>query len=260
MELATYYGRNRVRGSVYLALAMSLLAAMVIWVYPSFADAFGEDELLEAYPPQVLQVFDIETMGSIEGFLSFELYTFGWVILLGLYLAYLAAGTIADDIDRERTDILLTLPISRASVVAQTFAALAVPIVAVNVITPIVVYVSTRLVDHPIGAADLAAVHALSIPYLFACAAIGLLASVVADRAAIAQRVALGAIFGLYMLESLLEGTDYEAVGAISPTRYFDPNAILLDAEYDLVGAGILVAGTLVLVVVSQLWFRRRDV
>jgi len=35
-----------------------------------------------------------------------------------------------------------------------------------------------------------------------------------------------------------LSGTDAEAVGAIAPMRYYDPNAVLLEGTYDLAGAG----------------------
>lgn len=261
-KLARYEGRNRLRGSVYLAIAMSLLAALVIWIYPSFSEGFDDvdEQLLAAYPEQVIQLFDVQTMATLEGFLAFELYVFGWIILLGLYLAYLAAGTIADDVERGRMDVLLAMPISRARVVGEKFAGLAVPIVAVNVITPIVVYVSARLVDEPIAAVDIAAVHLLSIPYLFTCAGIGLLASVVFDRTSFAQRAALGIVFGLFMLESLLTGTDYENVGAISPMAYYDPNEILLESTYELTSVAVLAGMTLALLLVSQLWFRRRDI
>lgn len=259
-ELTRYDGRHRVRGSLYLSIALSLLAAMVIWVYPSFEAEVDLDQLLAAYPEPILQVMGVQTMASLGGFLSFELYTFGWIILLGLYLAYSTAGTIADDVDRGRMDVLLAMPISRRRLVGERFAAMAVPIVVANLLPPIVVYVGARLIDRPLAAADVLAVHLLSIPYLFACAGIGLLASVVFDRAAIAQRVALGTTFGLFLLESLLTGTDVEAIGAIAPMRYYDPNEILLESSYDLIGAGILVAMTAVFVVASQLWFRRVDI
>ena len=261
-ELARYEGRNRLRGSLYLSIAMSILAVIVIWIYPSFSESFDDidEEFLAAYPDELIGLFGIETMESLEGFLAFELYMFGWVIMLGLYLAYLGAGTVADDVERGRMDITLSLPLSRARVVTEKFAALAVPIVLVNVIVPVVVYVSARVVGEPIDAIDLVAVHALSIPYLFVCAGIGLLASVAVDRTGIAQRIGLGVVFGLFLIESLITGTDYEDAGWVAPSRYFDPNEILLDSTYDPVHTGVLVAMALALLVASVLWFRRRDV
>ncbi|QFU83093.1 ABC transporter permease subunit [Natronorubrum aibiense] len=259
-EFFRYDARKRITGSLYLTAGLALLAAMVIWVYPSFRDAFDEDELLAAYPQELIQLFGIQTMTSLEGFLAFELYVFGWVILLGLYFAYSAAGVIADDVDRGRMDSLLAMPVSRRRLVAEKFAALGVPIVVVNLLMPLVVLVGAWLIDESMAVADVFAVHLFSIPYLFACAGIGLVCSVAFDRAAIAQRVALGATFALFLMESVLEGTDYEDVGALAPMRYFDPNEILLQGEYDLVGAGILIAVTLGLVVVSQFWFSQKDV
>ncbi|RQG89724.1 ABC transporter permease subunit [Natrarchaeobius chitinivorans] len=259
LEFFRYDARKRVKGSLYLSIGMALLAAVVIWVFPSFRDTFEEDELLEAYPEAMLQLFDVQTMATLEGFLAFELYVFGWTILLGLYVAYSAAGVIADDIDRGRMDTLLAMPVSRGRLLAEKFAALCVPIVTVNVLVLPVVLGGSHLIDESLPVADVVAVHALSIPYLFACGGIGILCSVVFDRSAIAQRVALGGTFGLFLLESLLENTDYEAIGAVAPMRYFDPNEILLEGSYDLVGAGGLVAMTVGLVLISQIWFTRTD-
>ncbi len=260
LEFARYDARKRLRGTTYLSLALLALAGLVLWIYPSFADSFEEDELLEAYPEALLQLFDVETMASLEGFLAFELYVFGWIILLGLYIAYSGAGLIADDVDRGRMDSILALPVSRARVVAERFLALGLPIVTINLVTPVALYVGAQVIDEPLSAVDLLAVHLLSVPYLFACAGIGLLCSVVFDRVAIAQRVALGVTFGLYLLESLLKNTDYEVVGAVAPMRYYDPNEVLLESSYDLVGAVVLVGMTLVLVIVSQVVFTRSDV
>lgn len=259
-EFVRYDAAKRIKGSVYLAGGMSLLAAFAVWAFPSYSEAMDIEQLPDAFPEPLVQAFNIQTMASLEGFLSVELYMFGWVILLGLYIAYSAASIVADDIDRGRMDTLLSMPVSRPRLALERFAALGVPILVVNVVTPVVVLISADLIGESLSVVDVVALHLLSIPYLFACAGIGLLASVLFDRASIAQRVALGVTFGIYLVESLLTGTDYESLGAIAPMRYFDPNEILLDGTYDLVGAGILIVMTITLVVVSQMWFVRRDI
>ncbi len=259
-EFLQYDAEKRVRGSIYLSTGMAVLAAMILWVYPSFRDTFDEDELLSAYPPELLRLFDVETMASLEGFLAFEFYVFGWVILLGLYSAYSAASIVAEDVDRGRMDAVLALPVSRPRLLAERFAALGVPIVTVNVVIPPVLVVGAHLIGESLSLVDVVVLHLLSIPYLFACGAIGLGCSVLFDRVGVAQRVALGATFGLYLVESLVENTDYGAVGAVAPMRYFDPNGVLLDGTYDLLGAAVLVGMTLVLLVASGAWFVRKDV
>lgn len=259
-EFLRYDGRKRLKGSLYLGAGMGLLATMIIWVFPSFSEAFEGDELLEAYPDQLLQLLDVRTMGTLEGFLAFELYVFGWIILLGLYFAYSAASIIAEDVERGRMDSQLALPISRRRLLAERFGSLAVPITVVNLVVYPVVVVGGWLIDEPISALDVAVVHLFSVPYLFACASIGIFCSVAFDRASVAQRVALGATFFLFLFESLVDGTDYEILGAISPMRYFEPNEILLDSSYDVLGIGVLLGMTAVFVLLSQFIFTRKDV
>ncbi|RBI62464.1 ABC transporter permease [halophilic archaeon] len=259
LAFARYETRRRIRGAVALAVGLSLLAAMVIWVYPSFADSIDLDRLLQSYPEPIVKAMGIRTMSTLAGFLAVELYNFAWVILLGLYFAYSAASLVADDVERERMDVLLSLPVSRSRIVAEKFLSLLAPILVLNVVTAAVVYVGSLLVDDALTVADLVAVHALSIPYLLACAGIGLVASVAFDREAIAQRVALAVVFALFLVESVLTDTDYEVLGAVAPMRYYDPTAVLVDGQYDLLGAAVLLAATVALVVVSQQWFRRKD-
>ena len=259
LEFTRYESRKRVLGSIVLSVGMGLLAAMIVWVYPSFQESFQEDELLGAYPDQLIRLFDIETMSSLAGFLAFELYAFGWIILLGLYFAYSGADLVAGDIEHGRMDTVLAMPVSRPRLLAERYSSLLVPILAVNVLVPLVVFLGAGLVGETVAVADLAAVHLLSIPYLLACAGIGTFCSVVFSRASIAQRGALGVTFFLFLMESLVEGTEYDLLGAIAPMRYYSPNDILLASEYDLVGAGVLVATAVGLLVASQFVFVRRD-
>lgn len=260
LEFASYEGRRRLRPSLYLSAGMSVLALVVIWAFPPFRDAMDVDEILDAYPEALLRLFRIREMGTLEGFLAAEFYVFGWVILLSLYFAYSAAEVVADDVDRGRMDTLLAMPVSRPRLVAEKFLAVGVPVVVVNAVVAPVVIAGSHLIDEPVSAADVVALHLLAIPFLYACAGIGLLASVVFDRASVAQRVAIGVTFALYLLESLLSDTDYAAIGAVAPMWYFDPSAVLIDGTYDLAGGAVLVAATLLLLLASQAWFTRRDV
>lgn len=262
LELARYEARHRLRGAGYAAAAMSGFAALYIAVYPTFAESMGEDidRLLEAYPEALSKAFGVQTLASMEGYLASELYTFGWLLVVGLYLAYAGASLIAPDVDRERMDMTLSLPVSRARVVLESYASLLVPITALTAVVPVVVVVGTALVDYPIDAGRVAALHLLSVPYLMVCSALGLVASVVFDRGGAAQRVAVGALVALFFGESLLTDTDYEALGTVSPARYLDPNAVLREGEYALADAGLLLVAAAALVAVAVAYFRRKDI
>jgi ABC-2 type transport system permease protein len=135
-----------------------------------------------------------------------------------------------------------------------------VPLVVVNAIMPIVVYAGVLAIGESIPVADLVMVHLLSIPYLLSTGAIGLVASVVFDRASTAQRVATGVVFGLFLVESVVTGTEFAWVGALSPMRYYDPTGVLVFSEWDLAGAGILIVATVVLLATSTVYFKRTDI
>jgi ABC-2 type transport system permease protein len=259
-EFTRYYGRRRIRGSAALTGGLAVLTGLFLYMFPSISQGVDLDEYVDSIPPALREAFGIEALGTIEGFLAAELYSFGWVLLLGLYLAYAAASLIADDVEDGRLDVLLALPVSRSKLLLERFAALLVPIVVVNVGVFVVVLVGTAAVGEPVAVGDLAMVHLLSVPYLLTTAAIGLAASVSFDRGGLAQRAAMGVVFGLFLVDSVVSSTDFAWIGGVSPTRYYEPSAVLVRAEWDLLGAGVLLLAATVLVAASREYFRRKDV
>ena len=260
LELFRYGARHRLKGAAYISAGISLLAALVIWVFPSFQQSINIDQMLEAYPEPVLKAFGIETMATLEGFLAVELYAFAWVILLGLYTAYASASIVSDAVEHDRMDLWLALPVRRWRLLVEQFLTMLVPILAVNAVTPVVVYAGSVLIDDPLPVADLVMVHAFSVPYLLATGAIGLVLGVVFSRSAIAERAALALVFGLFLSESLLTDTEYEWVGGVSPTRYYPVNDILIRGQYDYVSAAVLLAATVALVGLAAVLFARKDI
>ena len=259
LETVRYEAEGRLRGSVVLSVGIALLGAFYVAMWPSFADV-DLDQFLEAWPPALRELFGVESLASIEGFLATELYQFVWVLLLGLYFAYSAAGLVAGDVERHRMDLLLSLPISRTRLLLEKFASLLAPIALVNVVVPAVVYASVLAIGEDLDVGSLLAVHVLSVPYLLACGAIGLVLSAVFDRADVANRLAIGVVFGLFLVESVTAVTaGYERLGALSPTYYYDPSEVLVHGEYDPAGAGALLLATAGLLAVASVLFRRKD-
>jgi ABC-2 type transport system permease protein len=260
-ETTRYESRRRVKGTLALTVLLSAFVGLVISIYPSFAESTAEiDALVESLPQAFREGFGAESYASIEGFLSAEVYQFLWVLLLGLYFTYAAGGLIANDVESGRLYLVLATPISRTRLVVEKFLSLVVPLVTLNTVLPVFVFGASMAIDYVIDPWYLLFVHLLSIPYLLACAGIGLVLSAVVDRGEVAQRSGIAIVFLLFMLDSVTVGTDFEWLGSVSPTRYFDPTEILLDQTLDLVGAVGLLFVASVLVVVALGLFQRRDV
>lgn len=259
-ETARYESGRRLRGTAAIAIGLAVLSVFFVW-YFSVLDTASLDQMIESLPPAMLDAFGIETIATIEGFLAAEVYSFLWVLGLGLYFAYTAGGLIAGDIERDRMDLLLSFPVSRSRLLVEKVGSLLVPILAFNVVVAVVVYLSAAAIGEAIDPVHLVMVHALSVPYLLACAGIGTVCTVLADRADVAKRIAVAVVFALFLLDSITGGAEgYEWIQNLSPTHYYDPSAILIGGTYDLVSAGILLAAFVVLLLASQLSFRRRDI
>ena len=260
LDVIRFEGTRRLRITGVLAIIFALFGGMFIALAPDLVSTGAYDDIFAAMPPAMLALTGFEDFGSVEGIIAGEFYTFTFVVGLGAYLAYSAASSVAGDIKNDRMDTLMAAPISRTQVLLGKYLSLLVPIIALNVIIPIVLYAGSVLIDDPIALADLAALHALSIPYLLCWAAVGLLLGVVIGRGRTAGRAALGVVIGMWLLESFVTATDFEWLGNVSPMRYFDPSGILVDGAYDPAGAALLLVVAIVLVLVSQLRFTRMDI
>jgi ABC-2 type transport system permease protein len=259
LETARYETGRRLRGTAILTVALSLYTGFIVWYFSALGDVDYE-EIFADLPPAMVEAFGIQALGTIEGFLGVQIYNFLWLLGLGLYFAYTAGGLLATDIENERLDLLLAMPLSRTRLLAEKFLALLVPLVVVNVVVGAVVYGVVTAIGESVDPIHLALAHLLSVPYLLVCAGIGLAFSVAVDRAAIAERGAVGVVFVLYLVESVVGGgTDVEAVQYLSPTHYYDPTPVVLAGTYDPLDAGVLLLAVVLLLGLSGVLFRRRD-
>jgi ABC-2 type transport system permease protein len=258
LEIARFDARRRLKGSLVLSVGIAAFALLFTSFFPS-VEQIDVEEYTEAMPEIFRELFNIAAMSSIEGFLAVEIYQFIWVLLLPLYVAYLGAGLIAGEADADRLDVALSLPISRTRLLAGKAAALLPVIVLPNLIVPPVVYAGVLALGESIDPVVLLAVHALSVPFLLAAAAIAVAVSVLLLDADLARRAAIGIVFALYLLDSLSVVADRDWIGAVSPMRYYDPTEIMVGGEYNLLGTVALLAIAAVAFGVATLRFRRVD-
>ena len=259
LEVLRFEGQQRVRVTAVLAVVFTLFAGLFLWIAPDVVATDEYADLLETMPPALTALFGFENVSSVAGLIAGEYYTFTIVVGLAGYLAYSAAGTVAGDLRAGRLETLLAAPVSRSTVLLGKFLALLVQILVLNIVVPLVLFVGSHLADTPIPLADLAVVHVLAIPYLLCWSGVGLFAGVVVRRGRTAGRVAVGVLLGTWLVESAVVATDYEWVGAVSPMRYFEPSAVLVDGRVDFLGTALLLAVTLLFVGASLAWFQRRD-
>lgn len=259
-DIARYESERRIGSTAALIGGFVVFAGLFVALIPHLLAEVPLEQVIEALPDAVVELFGFRALGSFEGLLAAEYHGIGWVIGLGAYVAYSAAGSVAGDIESDRVEMLLAAPISRADVLLGKFLALLVPIVGINAIIPVVLYIGALLVEQPLDPQNLLFVHALSIPYLLCCGAVGIVIAVVVRRGQLSKRTSAGSIVAMWMSGAFVARTDLEWLSALTPMHYFDPPAILIDGSYDLVGGSILLVATVALLLGSHVIFVREDV
>jgi ABC-2 type transport system permease protein len=263
LDVLAFEARRRLRAVLALSAVLGLLIFLTVGLFPTLE---GASEALEVYletlPEDARRAFvgDVDTITTIEGYLVSQLYQTAWLLLLGVYYAYAGASLIASEVENRSIEFLLIAPLSRTRIVAGKFAALVPSVLAVNVLTMVLVDAALLSIDETVDGVNLALVHAFSIPYLLSCAGVGLVFSVRFDETRRAQTLAIGTIFAMFILDNLTFDTDFEWLGAIAFSRYYDPGDLLVDGlvEFGDVAA-LLVAVLLALMAAAEL-FERRDV
>ena len=247
------------RGSLILGGLFAMIIAFFLAVFPAMKE---ESELImEAYPDFMIELMGIEELHTMEGFAGGYIYPFVWVLFGGVYFAYVSAGMIAGDIQSRKLDLTLSNPVSRESVLAQKVAALWVPVAVLNIAVMAVLILGAAILGESIDLVALTMVHLLGVPYLLVCAGIGIVFSVVFDRVGRAQVTALGLVFLLWLIDGLsYMEPDLEWIGDFTPSRYYDPTAILVHSEYAFLDASVLLAAFLALFILAATAFSRRDI
>lgn len=123
------------------------------------------------------------------------------------------------------------------------------------------VYGITLAIGEEINFANLFMTHVVSIPYFLAVAGIGLLISVIIDEKMKASILMIAIIIGMFIFESIsLLIPDYEFMGLVSLTHYYNPADILIKGEVDVVGVILLFVVIVWCLIFAMLYFEHRDI
>ena len=220
------------------------------------------DEFLDNPMYQGLTGGRVISFSEIKGFISLEFYSW-WVLLAGLFLAYISVSSISSDFEGKRMDLIFSTPIKREQYLIEKFAALTV------ITLLIVLFAAGSLASgiDSIGYSDDVDSYTLflsligSLPMLLVIMAIGFLSAVWFKS----TRVGMGIVFLFVMIEFILYtlagmASIYESAKYGTILYYWDYNTVLFDGLFNaghFVGL-FIVAG--IILVLAIYVFKKRDI
>ena len=248
------------RTTLIITFLFMILTALYAGMFPS-----TEEALLEMKDSGLLEDFNfIPNAGEMYtyiGFLTIELYSIFWLLILAIILGFIAASSIAKEIEGKTIDLLMSNPVSRKQIVFEKFIGLIPMFLIVNFATMFSVMGITIAINENLNFGNLFMVHVVSIPYFLVIFSVGILISVLIDEKMKASIIMISILVGMFVINSLsLNTPDSEFMGFFSINHYFDSFNILKFGEVDIAGVFVFIVITIASLVISMICFEHKDI
>lgn len=251
------------RSLLWWSVGIAAWVILLLAVYPSIRDNPAMKVMLENYP-EVLRSFvsfgGAFDFTSAQGYLGAEMFSVMGPLLFIVAGVSAGARAIAGEEEAGTLDLLLSMPVSRTSVLLQKALAVLVELLLLAVVMVVVLWPASAMVGMDIGFGYLAAAG-LDLALLgMVFAMLALLLGAATGRRALSAGVAGALAVLFYFINGLAPLVSvFSTVRPVSPFYQYAASDALhagLSAPHAL----ILVAIALVLVAVAPLALGRRDV
>jgi ABC-2 type transport system permease protein len=250
---------------VYTGAAIAF-SEMYVALYPAMKDALADAEkFFEAFPAEFMEAFGFTmedlTFPTIESFISTEMFTFIWPIILIILAISLANMAFAGDIAKGTIEVVLAQPLSRIRTFFSRYFAGLTAIVAF--VWASVFGIIPLCIMHGIEYNAEAYIYMSVIGSLFGAAVYGIaiFASSIFSEKSKTTFVTTGMLLTMYAgniisgLYDKLENLKYASF-----FHYFDPGAALNSLEYVDYSILMFLGVSIILPLLGALWFNRRDI
>ena len=239
----------------WYGLGMALMAALVVYIYPSYKDQFANFDIPEAMRALIGNV----DYGTGPGFISAEF--FSWIpIVVVVFAITSGTGALGSEEANGTLDLLLAQPVSRTRLAVEKLAGLLLSTPLIAGITYLGWLASIPFVETGVSLGDLALATLNLVPLIVLLQSLACLASVtLASRGA-----ATGAITA-FAVASYFVNYIASLVDAIEPARYL--SVFYYYHGTDVLTGGLSWGGLALLLglyaacsMLSVLAFRRREI
>jgi ABC-2 type transport system permease protein len=236
-------------------IPLGLWSAFIVVIFPSIKDALSK--AVQSYPEALKEAFGISQLTSVEQYLQAEMLS----LIVPLALDYLAVRAIASGLtgaaESGRLDVLLSVSVSRARLVAAGFLATAIELAVVLVITVVLTCLGSLAAGAGLSFGPALAGYANVWPLALLFAGFGAIAAGFSLR----TRVVTGAVAGLLVTMYVIDligrlDPDLSGIRYISVFMYYGNG--VEDGIDPLAFAGVTVAAALLAAIGAWL-FEHRD-
>ena len=242
---------------------MLVTLLLIYLVYPSIvSDGKGNkvNEMLEAFPPELLRAFNMDLAGldTAYGWLKSEGFTFLYLII-GIYSCLLGSNIVLKEESEKTIEYLAALPITRRKVVCDKVIVSVIYIVSMIAILGAFNMLALNLTETP----DNRQLLLLSITPLFPALvlfALGLFISTFTHKTKKMPGISIGMVFAMYILSVISEmGESVKGLKYLYAFTLADSRGVITSSElkpvYPIVSLVLFAA----LIVVSLVRYQKKE-
>lgn len=244
-----------------ISVMAGLLGALYVAFYPSIGAVGDLQHFIEQLPPALMALFAAEglNLGTPEGFLNMELFSFVGPLFVMIFAASSAAAATAGEEERGTMDLLLANPIPRWRVVVEKAWAMTIGLAVISAAMLLGIGVAAMAVGVEIDLWRVSAALASTGLLGLSLGGIALLLGAVTGRRAVALGGTLGLAVASFFVNGLAPLVDWlERLRPFSVFYHYigyDP----LNRGLDPLHAGVLLAVAAVATVAAAVAFEHRD-
>jgi beta-exotoxin I transport system permease protein len=246
---------ERRRSLLSWGLPIGLMSAFIVAIYPSVEDALSQ--AIASYPEALKQAFGIAELTTVEQYLNAEMLS----LIVPLAVGYLAVRSVASGLsgaaESGRLDVLLSAPLSRRRLVASGFAAAALELGAVLVVSLLLTAIGGLLAGAGLCFGMALAGFANVWPLALLFAGLGIVVTGFSLRTSVVTGSVAGVLVAMYVADligRLDASLDWVRYGSVF--RYY--GRAIEDGIDPIAFAGVT-AAAVALAAFGALLFERRD-
>jgi ABC-2 type transport system permease protein len=249
--------RLQFRGALIWGVVVGLYSAAIVATFPTFGDMEQMDQFIQAYPEGMREAFNIEDMGTPEGFLDSQVFSFA-PLALAFFPILASAGAIAGAEERGTIDVLLGNPLPRWQLVVGSFVATGLSLLGIVALVGFFTWSTAVLFDVDLSLRTTAGAVLNLWPTCLFFGGVAMLCSAVFHRRVLAIAISGVVLFATYLVDVL--GRVSEDLEDLRPASVFYYYGSAIEDGMDWTSFGGVTLVALVFVLLAVLAFRRRDI
>jgi ABC-2 type transport system permease protein len=257
LALSLHTVRMQRRGAIIWGVVLGLYSAAMVATFPTIDGMQQLDQLMQSYPEGLREAFNLEDLGTPEGYLDSQVFNLA-PLALAFFPILASAGAIAGAEERGTIDVLLGNPLPRWQLVVGSFIATALSLLGIVALMGLFSWGTAVLLEVDLSLSTTAAAVLNLWPICMFFGGVAMLFSAVFHRRVFAITIPGVVLFGMYLIDVL--GKVSEDLEDLRPTSVFYYYGTAIKDGIDWTHFGGVTLVTLFLVLLAVLAFSRRDI